>query len=200
MKQDEALQRIEEIQRIAERTTLYTLLPGLAAIIGGSLVIVGCAMSYIMIESFDFGCLIQLPIKDQIIFLVLWMVIGIAAIAVEVILTARDAKKQGIAPFGRPGKLSAYSLTPSVFVAVIITLKLIFDADMETASQNFRYLAPIWMMCYGTGVYAAGLFSVRLPRLLGLAFIMLGSVSLVFFDRYALVLVYLSFGIFHIIF
>ena len=40
------------------------------------------------------------------------------------------------------------------------------DADSETAGRYVRYIAPIWMMCYGTGVYAAGLFSVRLPRLL----------------------------------
>ena len=56
------------------------------------------------------------------------------------------------------------------------------------------------MMCYGTGVYAAGLFSVRLPRLLGIGFIIMGAAGLLFFARYGLLLVALSFGLLHIIF
>ena len=44
------------------------------------------------------------------------------------------------------------------------------QAALGSAIGMFWGIAPVWMMCYGTGVYAAGLFSVRLPRLLGLAF------------------------------
>ncbi len=39
---DEAKTRMREIQRIMETATLYTLLPGAAAIVGGMLVFVGC--------------------------------------------------------------------------------------------------------------------------------------------------------------
>ena len=71
----------------------------------------------------------------------------------------------------RPARFAAFSLSPSVIVAMVLTLKLLLDG-------HIRYIAPIWMMCYGTGVYAAGLFSLRLPRLLGLAFITTGAVGL----------------------
>jgi hypothetical protein len=130
----------------------------------------------------------------------MWCVIGITAIAVEVILTSGDAKKQGIKLLSRPGKLAAYSLTPSIFVAVVITLRILMDTDSGSNVQPIRYIAPIWMMCYGIGVYAAGLFSLRLPRMLGLAFLLLGTAGLFFFKSYGLILVALSFGLLHIVF
>ncbi len=42
---DEAKARMREIQRIMETATLYTLLPGTAAIVGGVLVLLGCGAS-----------------------------------------------------------------------------------------------------------------------------------------------------------
>ncbi|OGF67983.1 MAG: hypothetical protein A2Y62_22095 [Candidatus Fischerbacteria bacterium RBG_13_37_8] len=200
MKQDEALERIKDIQRIAERTTLYTQLPGLAAIIGGILALFGCIISYQLIGSVDFGALINVTASKQLMFIITWACIGIIAIVQEIILTTHDAKKHGINPLSRPGKLSAYSLTPSLFIAAIITLKLLLDITSSIAPHSIRYIAPVWMMCYGTGIYAAGLFSVRLPRLLGLAFIILGAVSIMYLDYYGVILVALTFGMLHIIF
>jgi len=201
MKHNEALERLQEIQRIAERTTLYTQLPGLAAIIGGLLAWIGCALSFFLMHSFDFGTLVQLSPSHQLFFVLMWTGIGLIAVIQEVIFTTHDAKKQGIEPLSRPGKLSAYSLTPSVLVALVISLKLFLDAGTsEAAIQNVRYLAPLWMMCYGTGIYAAGLFSIRLPRMLGLAFIITGAAGLIYFENYGLLLVALSFGLLHIIF
>jgi uncharacterized membrane protein len=46
MEVDEAQARMREIQRIMETATLFTLLPGLAAIVGGVLTLLGCGVSY----------------------------------------------------------------------------------------------------------------------------------------------------------
>ena len=51
MDADEAKARMREIQRIMETATLYTLLPGAAAIFGGMLVFVGCGVSLWLLES-----------------------------------------------------------------------------------------------------------------------------------------------------
>jgi hypothetical protein len=56
------------------------------------------------------------------------------------------------------------------------------------------------MMLYGTGVYTAGLFSVRAPRTLGKAFIAAGVASIGFFQQYGVITAALSFGLFHIAF
>jgi len=200
MERDEAQERMREVQRIMERTTLYTLLPGPPAIIGGVLVLIGCAVSYAMIRSPDFAALLRLSLQAQWAFCAMWAAIGAAGVALEVILTARAARKQGISPTARPARFAAFSLTPSIFIAVILTLKLMMDASRLMQHEYIQYVVPVWMMCYGTGVYTAGLFSIRLPRLLGVAFILLGAIGLLYFARYGVVLGALSFGLLHIIF
>jgi hypothetical protein len=56
---DEAQARIREIQRIMERATLFTLLPGTAAVVGGLMVLAGCVASFAMVGSaaLSFGLL-----------------------------------------------------------------------------------------------------------------------------------------------
>ena len=99
----------------------------------------------------------------------------------------------GLKPMARPGRFAALSLTPSVLVAVILTAHFLMYGQM-------RYVAPVCAMCYGTGIYTAGLFSVRLPRLLGLAFIVMGEVGLFLIPEYGVVLTALTFGMLHIVF
>ena len=55
MNANEAQNRMQEIQRIMERATLFTLLPGTAAVVGGLMVLAGCAVSYAMMHSLDFA-------------------------------------------------------------------------------------------------------------------------------------------------
>ena len=59
MDADEAASRMQEIQRIMERATLLTLLPGTPAVIGGLMVLAGCAVSYAMFRSLDFAAILR---------------------------------------------------------------------------------------------------------------------------------------------
>ena len=119
MRPKAALDRLAEIQRIAETTTLYTLLPGPAAIVGGALVFIGCAFSYLMIRSADFAQLMSCSTGYRVLFLGMWTTIGAVAVGQELIFANRDARRKGIALYGRPGKLSALSLTPNIFIAML---------------------------------------------------------------------------------
>ncbi|MBS3764072.1 MAG: hypothetical protein KGZ25_12305 [Planctomycetes bacterium] len=193
MNRDEAQARMQEVQRIMERTTLYTLLPRSSAIIGGVLTLAGCLVSYLMIGTANFQDALKLPINQQLVFCFMWLGIGIVAVVQHIILTRRAAEKRGLSPKARPFRFATYSLTPSVFVAAVLTLEFLWRGQMT-------YIAPVWMMCYGSGVYAAGLFSVRLPRLLGITFIVLGAVSLLFFPDFGIITAAVSFGLLHIIF
>jgi hypothetical protein len=198
MNSDEAQSRMQEIQRIMERATLFTLLPGTAAVLGGLLVLAGCGVSYAMFRSLDFADILHLSLTYQGIFCVMWFAIGVIGVLLEVILTTKAAAKQQLVPVDRPMRVAAFSLTPSVIVAMVLTVK--FLIPIEPRADEVRYIVPVWMMLYGTGVYTAGLFSVRLPRLLGLSFIALGVVALLFFPEYGVVSAALSFGLLHIVF
>jgi len=206
MDHDEAQARMQEIQRIMERATLWTILPGMAAVIGGLIVIVGCVVSFLVFRSvenatyspIDFAAMLELSINAQYAFCVMWFLIGVGGIVVEVHLAQKHAKRQGISPTGRSAKLAFFSLTPSVVVAMVMTVKFLMPA--EPLAREVQYIVPVWMMLYGTGVYTAGLFSIRAPRVLGLAFISAGIVSLLFLQQYGVITAAVSFGLFHILF
>ena len=78
------------------------------------------------------------------------------------------------------------------------------DAELqhsaEPKAEEIQYIVPVWMMLYGTGVYTAGLFSIRPPRILGLVFLAMGVVALLCFPAYGVVSAALSFGLLHIVF
>ncbi len=198
MNRDEAQARMSEIQRIMERATLWTLLPGTAAVLGGLLVLVGCGVSYSMFRSLDFAAMLNMPVNKQVTFCLMWFLIGVAGVVLEAVFTSRAAKRQGISPTARSARVAAFSITPSVVVAMVLTVKFLMHTYPKP--EEIRYIVPVWMMLYGTGVYTAGLFSIRPPRVLGIVFIAMGIVALIAFENYGLVSAALSFGMLHIIF
>jgi len=206
MDHNEAQLRMQEIQRIMERATLWTILPGMSAILGGLLVLGGCLVSFLMFRSvnnpsfrpIDFASLVDLSLNGQIAFCVMWFMIGIGGLVAEIHFAQVQAKKQGIPPKGRSAKLAFFSLTPGVIVAMVLTIKFLAPSELRT--QEIQYIAPVWMMLYGTGVYTAGLFSIRAPRTLGKAFIAAGVASIGFLQPYGVITTALSFGLFHIAF
>lgn len=206
MDHDEAQVRMQEIQRIMERATLWTILPGTSAIIGGLMVLVGCLVSFFLFRSvdnpsftaIDFASLLDLSLNAQIAFCVMWFLIGVGGVIAEIHFAQLQAKRQGISPTGRSAKLAFFSLTPGVVIAMVLTVKFLSPAMLR--AQEVQYIAPVWMMLYGTGVYTAGLFSIRAPRTLGMVFIAAGVASITFFQQYGVITAALSFGLLHIVF
>ena len=131
MDRDEAQARMEEIQRIMERATLWTLLPGTAAVVGGILVLVGCAASYAMFRSLDFAEMLSLSFSGQALFCVMWFAIGVIGVVLEVVLTALAAKRQGLSPTARSARVAAFSMTPSVVVAIVLTVKFLIPIEPD---------------------------------------------------------------------
>jgi hypothetical protein len=195
---DEAQARMREIQRIMERATLCTLLPGTAAVVGGLAVLAGCAVSFFMLQGLDLGAFVQLPSLARAELCGLWIAIGVGSVALNIVLTMQSAARTGIPALNRPAQVAAFSLTPSVVVAIVLTLKFLLAAPLR--ADDMQSIAPIWMMLYGTGVYTAGLFSIRPPRILGLAFLAAGIVALIALPGYGVAAIALSFGLLHIVF
>ena len=198
MDRDEAQERIRQIQRTMELATRWTQLPGPAAVVGGLLVLAGCAVSYRMIGSLDFAAMLEMSLGAQVAFCVIWFAVGVVGLIVETVFRAWAAKREGRSATVLSARVAAFSMTPSVIVAAVLTVK--FLIPIEPRPEEIQYIVPVWMMLYGTGVYTAGLFSLRAPRVLGLTFLTLGAVALFAFPCYGLVWAALSFGLLHIVF
>jgi hypothetical protein len=193
---DEAQARMREIQRIMETATLFTLLPGTAAVVGGLLVFLGCGVSYQLLNSLDFAAIQGMTTPGRVALCLMWFVIAVASVALNLFLTVRLAARQRIALHARPAQVAMFSLTPCVVVAAVLSFQFLWDWQ----PQEIRFIAPVWMLLYGTGVYTAGLFSIRPPRVLGVAFLLTGIVALLGFPAYGVISVAASFGLLHVLF
>jgi hypothetical protein len=193
MEPEEALDRMREIQRIMERTALYTLLPGTPALVGGLLVWGAAAGSFAMLRSWDLAAIAALSPSGRLGFVALWATIAVAGIGLDVAYSLRALGKEGMPLRTRPIRFAAGALTLCLVAALAFTARIFLDG-------RYEYLAPVWLLCYGIGVYAAGLFSVRLPRLLGLAFVVTGVVALLVFPHHGLLLTTVAFGGYHVVF
>jgi hypothetical protein len=215
MDHDEAQARMLEVQRIMERATLFTLLPGTPAVVGGLMVLAGCGVSYMMFRSLDFADILNVSVTKQFVFCLMWFLIGVIGVVLEVVVTTHAAAKQNLVPADRPMRVAAFSLTPSVIVAMVLTAKFLFPINADLLhiirtwdfnlplmpeAKEIQYIVPVWMMLYGTGVYTAGLFSIRPPRVLGLTFLVTGILALLLFPQYGVVSAALSFGLLHVVF
>ena len=161
MNASEAQTRMLEIQRIMERATLFTLLPGVPAIVGGLMVLAGCGVSYAMLRSLDFGDLLYVSVSQQVWFCVMWLAIGAAGVVLEVAYTGWAAARQHLQPDDRAVRVAAFSLTPCVAVAVVLTAMFLlpiyaqvwqmfwswnFYWPVMPKAEEIEYFVPIWLM------------------------------------------------------
>lgn len=187
MSRSEALAQVEAVQRVVEQTHLYGRLPGWVAIFSGVLTLLGCAASYAMINSLDFQAVAALPMSAQFTFGLLWFAIFCVSIGTEVVVGTRAMRGANV----QAARRAAWSLVPFVLVAMALSTRFLVDL-------RYDYIVPMWAMVWGAGIFAAGQFSDRTPRLMGAAFALLGGYGLIYFPHLGLVLAALTFGLLHI--
>ncbi len=122
-----------------------------------------------------------------------WSVEAALALAIGVITVARKARAAGMPLLNGPGRKLALSLAPPLLTGALLTPVLV-----ELGA--FRPLPGMWLLLYGSGVVAAGSFSVRIVPFMGLAFMALGVFSLLAPPEWGNVLMGLGFGALHIVF
>jgi hypothetical protein len=193
MEPREAVDHLATIRRIMESATQYTVLPGRAAICGGILALAGCAVTYGMMGSADFGALAMMTSAQRGTLFILWITIAVAAIAQDVAWTVARARRRGVNPWSRLAQLAAYAMAPGVLTGCALTIALARRGD-------FALLPGVWMMLYGGAVWMAGVLSVRAPKALGAAFFVAGVLTVFWLAPAALVILALTFGLGHIIF
>ncbi len=126
-------------------------------------------------------------------WLAVWSVEALIALSVGGWTVARKAYSAGLPLLSGPGRKVALSLAPPLVAGAMLTAVL-FEAGV---------LAPLvgmWMLLYGTGVVAAGAFSVRIVPVMGLSFMMLGTFALLAPMAWGNALMAFGFGGFHIFF
>lgn len=126
-------------------------------------------------------------------WLTVWSVEAVLALAISAISVARKARSAGMPLLSGPGRKVALSLSPPLAAGAVLTAVLFQDGLIQP-------LPGMWLLLFGAGVVAAGAFSVRIVPVMGLCFMLLGTVALVLPAAWGDGLMALGFGGLHILF
>jgi hypothetical protein len=155
---EHAAENLQFIRHAMERSATFTAVPGLGGAMMGTIGLVAAAAA-----SWQ-------PSAER--WLLVWLVAAATALATGVVMMRRKAARVGVPLTGAPGRRFALSLSAPLIAGAAMT----FGLWMHGA---WALMPPAWLLLYGTGVLTGGALSVAPMRVLGLAFMVLGGVSLV---------------------
>ncbi len=105
-------------------------------------------------------------------WLTVWLAEAAAAVVIGSLAVARKTKAANLQLFSAPARKFALSLAPPLVAGAILT-GVLYRAGLGSS------LPGLWLLLYGTGVVTGGAFSVRVVPVMGLCFMVLGTVALV---------------------
>lgn len=123
----------------------------------------------------------------------IWLTEAVIALAIAVWTILEKAKRANQALDSGPARKAALSLTPPLVAGGVLTWVL-FQAGLTSA------LPAMWLMLYGTGVMAAGAFSVSVVPVMGLCLFALGALAVITPASWHNFEMAIGFGLLHIIF
>jgi hypothetical protein len=175
----QAARNLELIRTLMERTTQYQLLTARAGLAAGSLAGAG-ALAFAVLDP-----------ANPWLFGSVWTAVFAASFLVTIIGTMMRSRERGERVWSRPARAVLWALMPSMFAAFI--LSVFFFARGE-----HLWLPGVWMLCYGQGALATSTFAPRPIRPLGLAALVLGTVTLALGPEWAIPMMGVVFGLGHI--
>ena len=122
-----------------------------------------------------------------------WLSEAAVAFGIASFTTLTKARRANVPILAGPGRKFALSFAPPVFVAALLTV-ILFRAGLIWA------IPGVWLLLYGTAVITGGAFSIRVVPLMGLCFMVLGTVALFSPASWGNILLAGGFGGLHIIF
>jgi hypothetical protein len=122
-----------------------------------------------------------------------WFGAAVAAVIIELTLTARKARALGLPIDSGPGRKFALAFTPTLVAGAIMT------AAVTTAAPR-DLLVGMWLLLYGAGVTAGGALSVPVVPVMGASFMAAGGIALLLTPASANWMMVAGFGLLHIVF
>jgi len=168
-----AEESLQFIRQTMERSSTFTAVPGLG---GAGMGLIGLIAAVLAAYQ---------PSPER--WLIVWIAAAALALGIGMTAMLRKASRLGAPLAGTVGRRFALSLAGPLVAGAALTWGIWMKGD--------RALIPaVWLLLYGTGVLAGGVFSVMAVRLLGLAFMAAGVVALVTPATWGDVWLGLSFG------
>jgi hypothetical protein len=154
---EHAEESLHFIRQTMERSSTFTAVPGVG---GAGMGLVGLAAAVLAAteRSTERG-------------LVVWLVAAAVALAIGVTSVWRKATRLGAPLAGAVGRRFAISFAAPLVAGAALTCG-------AWTHDDWALVPSVWLLLYGTGVLAGGVFSVAAVRWLGLMFMALGVAAL----------------------
>ena len=176
---DRAMDNLRFIRETMERSTAFTAVPGYGGALMGATAI-GAAIIAAQQTSVRY-------------WLVTWLAEAVLAFAIGFFAMRQKAKSADTSLFSAPARKFAFGFAPPLFVGIVLTI-------LMYRIERFDLLPSIWLLLYGAAVTTGGMFSVQPVPIMGIGFLLLGTIATftpVYFDNW---LMAAGFGVLHIIF
>lgn len=188
---------LQFIREAMERTTEFTAVPGWGGLLMGITAVIAAFIAH------------QQP--TVVAWMSVWTAEALIGFAIGVFATSYKARKHGVPLLSGQGRKFLLGLLPAVIAAVALTLAVYsFDVGptkeyfvrqgLVDAKASMRLLPGLWLMIYGAGVIAAGMFSIRLIPMMGSLFMIVGAFALLAPAAWGSLFMGIGFGGLHIVF
>jgi hypothetical protein len=175
----QAARNLEVIRTLMERTCQYQLLTARASLVAGLLAGAG-ALAFLWLDPnsrWDFGWV--------------WLGVFVGSVLATLIGTVMRGRERGEQVWSRQARAVVLALAPSLFAALVLSIYFFARAE-------HLWLPGVWMLCYGQGALATSAYAPSPIRWLGIAVLVLGSLTLVLGTANAVLMMGLVFGAGHI--
>ena len=176
---DHARDNLRFIRETMERAGSFTAVPGWGGVAMGITALGAAAIASLQASS--------------LAWLVTWIAEAFIAIGIAGWTTYSKARHAGTSLFTGPGRRFVYSFAPPLFVGALLTI-------LHLRSSEIGPIPGQWLLLYGTGVVTGGAFSIRIVPLMGLCFMVLGTVAMFCPWNWGNAFLAAGFGGLHIIF
>jgi hypothetical protein len=153
-----AIDNLRFIRETMERAISFTAVPGKGGIAMGFTALAAAGVSQLA--------------RTREEWLGVWLIGAFLAFSIGLWAMARKARRAGATLFEGPARRFLLTLSPPLIAGGALTLAL------ERAGQT-AILPGVWLLLYGTAVVTGGAFAVRIIPVMGLLFMLLGSLALI---------------------
>jgi len=167
------------IRDTMERSAAFTAVSGVGYMILGVTALAAAALAARQTSSFA--------------WLRVWLADGVLAAAIGLLACTWKANRRGLPLFSGPARKVALGLAPPLVAGAFLTF-LLFRAGLASA------LPATWLLLYGAGIITGGAFSVAIVPVMGLCFMLLGSLAVLAPAAWGNSFLAAGFGGLHIVF
>lgn len=173
-----AVEHLRYIRDAIEASQTFTTVPGKGCIAMGA-------------TAFAAAILESVPALSAH-WLAIWFAAAVTASALGLAFMEAKAKSEGLSLRRAVAKRFFLTLAPAFLAGAILTVALASSAGRDV-------IAGIWLLLYGAGVSACGVFSIPVVLAAGAAFMAIGTLALLLPAAAAPIVLALGFGGVHVV-